>query len=114
MSLRGGLLSRLGYLSAGCGGNGVPEGLAPSKASPNDDSGVTSAVSCSSTSPASGTPPTSDVLNGGSENSTLHSSLRLGNLGSFLPNYYLPLPCKSLKTGPSDHSSNDPHEQNRI
>ena len=42
MSLRGGLLSRLGYLSVGCGDNGVPEGLAPSKASPNDDSGVTS------------------------------------------------------------------------
>ena len=73
MSLRGGLLSRLGYLSAGCGDNGVPEGLAPSKATPNDDSGVTSVVSCSSTSPASGTPPASDVLTGGSEG--LHSPL---------------------------------------
>ena len=61
MSLRGGLLSRLGYLNAGCGHNGVPGGLAPSKASPNGDSGAISVVSCSSTSPASGTPPALDV-----------------------------------------------------
>ena len=73
MSLRGGLLSRLGYLSAGCGDNGVPEGLVPSEASPNDYSGVTSAVSCCSTSPASRTPPASDVLTGGSER--LHTVL---------------------------------------
>ena len=73
MSLRGGLLSRLGYLSAGCGDNGVTEGLPPSKASPNDDSGVTSVVSCSPTSPASGTPHASDVLTSGSEG--LHAPL---------------------------------------
>ena len=46
---------------------------APSKASPNDDSGVTSVVSCSSTSPASGTYPASDVLTSGSEG--LHAPL---------------------------------------
>ena len=66
MCLRGGLLSRLGYLSAGCVDYGVPEGLALSKVSPNDDSGVTSVVSCSSRSPASGTPSASDVLTSGS------------------------------------------------
>ena len=73
MSLRGGLLSQLGDVSAGCGDNGVPEGLAPSKASSKDDSGVTSVVSCSSTSPASGTPPASDALTSGSEG--LHAPL---------------------------------------
>ena len=73
MSLRGGLLCRLGYLSARCRENGVPEGLAPSKASPSDDSGVTSVVSCSSTSPASGPPPASDILTSGSEG--LHTPL---------------------------------------
>ena len=40
---------------------------APSKASANDDSGVASVVSWSSTSPASATPPASDVLTSGSE-----------------------------------------------
>ena len=83
MSLGLGLLSRLGFLSAGCGDYGVPEGLALSKASPNDDSGVTSVVSCSSTSPASGTPPASDVLTSGSEG--LHAPLltSAGELGKF-------------------------------
>ena len=85
MSLRGGLLSRLGYLSAGCGDNGVPEGLAPSKASPTVDSGVTSVVPCSSTSPASGTPPAWGVLTCGSEG--LHEPLftlawELGKFGA--------------------------------
>ena len=107
MSLRGGLFSRLGYLSAGCGDNGVPEGMAPSKASTNDDSGVTSVVSCSPTSPASGTPRASDVLVV-QKDSTLHSSLRLGNLGSTVRNYYLPRPPKSLKTRSREHSSNGP------
>ena len=46
---------------------------APSEASPNDDSGVTSVVSCSSTSPASGTYPALDVLTSGSEG--LHAPL---------------------------------------
>ena len=73
MSLRGGLLSRLGYLNAGWGDNGAPEGPAPSKASPNDDSGVTSVVSRSSTSPAFGTPPASGVLTSGLER--LHAPL---------------------------------------
>ena len=60
MSLHGGFLSWLGYLGAGCCGNSASEELAPSKVSPNNDYGDTSVVSCSSTSPASGTPPASD------------------------------------------------------
>ena len=45
------------------------------------------------------------------KNSTLHSSLQLGNLGSSVRNYDLPPPPKSLKTGSSEHSSNGQHEQ---
>ena len=111
MNLRGGLLSRLGYLGSARGDNGVPVGLAPSKASPNDDSGVTSVVSCSSTSPASGTSPVSDILTSGSEglHAPLFTSVR--NLASFVRNYHLPRALESLKTGYSEHSSNGPHEQ---
>ena len=111
MSLRGGLLSRLGYLVSACGDNGVPVGLAPSKASSNDDSGVTSVVSCSSTSTASGTPPVSDILTSGSEGLNAPLFPSVGNLKSFVRSYHLPRALESLKTGYSEHSSNGPHDQ---
>ena len=86
-SLHDGLLSRLWYLSAGCGDNGVPKGTCSLKASPTDDSGVTSVVSCSSTSPASETPPALDVLTSGSER-TPHSTLHFG-LGTWEVSYVI-------------------------
>ena len=94
MSLHGGFLSWLGYLGAGCCGNGASEELAPSKVLPNNDYGDTLVVSCSSTSPAPGTPPALDVLTSQAQrDSAIHSVIRLGNLASFLHNIiFLSLP----------------------
>ena len=111
MSLCGGFLSRHGYLCAGCDDDGDSEELVPSAASPSDGSCVNSVVPCSSASPASGTSPAPDVLTSDSEGLSKALRTSLGNLASFLRNYSLPLPPKSLKTGNGEHSSSGPREQ---
>ena len=110
-SLRGKRLSRLGNLGAGCGGDGASEELVPSKVSPNDDSCVASVASCSSTSPAYGTPSASDLLASGSEG--LRNPLRTSawELSKFPTKLLSSSTSQELKTGYREQSSNGSRKQ---